>query len=68
MRITGILLLEDLEMLLKPEDELKLIKICTEMDCRGGGFGKAHDYVDGMVDQSVASFVMILQEMVTMYF
>lgn len=62
------LLMEDLEMLHKPEDELKLIKICTDMDCRDGGFGKAHDYVDGVVDQSMASFVKILQEMVTIYF
>lgn len=58
----------NLEMLHKPEEELELIQICAEMDCRDGGFGKAHHYVDGVVDQSMASYVRMLQEMVTLYF
>lgn len=62
------LMMEDLDMLHEPKDELELIQICTDMDCRDGGFGKAHNFVDGVVDQAIASFVEILKEMVTIYF
>ncbi|MEN1968881.1 glutamate cyclase domain-containing protein [Lentibacillus sp. N15] len=62
------LLTENLDILHKPEDELALIHICAEMDCRDGGFGKAHHYVDGVQDRSIAAYVRLLQEMVTMYF
>lgn len=62
------LLEKNLDLLHKPEDELGLIKICTKYNCIDGGFGKAHDYVDGISAKSVAAYVQLLNEMVNIYF
>ncbi|PLS16047.1 hypothetical protein CVD28_18530 [Bacillus sp. M6-12] len=62
------LVMENLEMLHNPDDEVELIKICAALDCRDGGFGKAHNFVDGISDKSVASVVEIIKEIVSLYY
>lgn len=61
------LLMGRTELLHKPEDELKFITVCRELDCRDGSFGAAHNYVDGVSVQALPAQVEILREMVTQY-
>lgn len=62
------LVMENLDLMHQPDDELKFIEIAAEMECIDGGFGKPGMYVDGISAKAVVAQVEILKEMVSMYF
>lgn len=58
----------NLDLLHTPEEEIKLIEICAEMNCIDGGFGEAINYVDGIPADAVAAQVELLRAIVRSFF
>ena len=58
----------NLDLLHTPEEEIKLIEICAEMNCIDGGFGEAINYVDGIPADAVAAQVELLRAIVRAFF
>lgn len=51
--------------IIKPEEEKKLLELAVNLDCRDGGTGTAAFAVDGVSGEASMAFVRLLQESVT---
>ena len=56
-----------LDVLHTPEREIELIRIGTREGLVDGGYGKVHDYIDGLPAATIAAVVEILRAMPTLY-